>query len=283
MSETSRTFSWENIAKASAAGVAVLYILGLIVVNFYLRAFGTTEYTLLRAQYIATGLLLAFPAIFAMCAPVIATMMYRHPFFQKICVRLTRITPFRIMVPFPPQLTRWINPVFYGVLPFAFFFYFVNPCASIWARLLISLGLYVAAAVVGWGVLGLGVVVLNRSELEEPDDLPSEARPPITVSLFVASLVVLVLTVGYIALFTRFVYPNVPPQFGGGQPLRVGLVLAPGSSHALSSLGLDCEPTGITKTMDLLYESDRFLVLRSPIGHVFRVDKGVVQAIDVQP
>src|SRR6478735_2429227 len=53
----------EKVGKASVVVLASLFALGLLVTNVYLLQFGLSEFSLLRARFVLTGLLASFPTI----------------------------------------------------------------------------------------------------------------------------------------------------------------------------------------------------------------------------
>jgi len=68
----------EKVGKASVVVLASLFALGLLVTNVYLLQFGLSEFSLLRARFVLTGLLASFPTITNVSCLAFASIVTRE-------------------------------------------------------------------------------------------------------------------------------------------------------------------------------------------------------------
>jgi hypothetical protein len=84
----------------------------------------------------------------------------------------------------------------------------------------------------------------------------------------------------YAGVFMLMAYPQIPDQFGGGQPRVVRLLVEKDAVPALEQLGLRFpSESEVTDFVELLYEGNTQYVLRIEGNQVIKLNKDLVSAI----
>jgi hypothetical protein len=79
-----------------------------------------------------------------------------------------------------------------------------------------------------------------------------------------AFVLVIVVGAGYLKWFALSVYPQIPEQFGGGQPRVVQLQVAKDAAEDVHLLGIPMlKGSPITRRVELLFEGGDFYLVRS--------------------
>jgi hypothetical protein len=232
--------SLESLLRAGAVLGLVLYGLGLMTVNAYLLSYGVHEFGLVRPQYIITGAIVALPAGIAAAGFVLADEGPDE--FSRLSTWL------RLAVAILPVLLSSL--IFQGVTDSA--------------PLSIVLTVSGAAAVI------LGVRVFRS--VEQLGQLRSQPTLTWLPSLVGYGLTFLIVAAVYVWMFASYVYEEIPPHLGGGQPIWATLVTdAPGiESNA---------PEGMVNAVLIAELDDEYLLALPYERHIIRLRKEAVDAI----
>ena len=234
------TVTLESVLRAGAVIGVILYGLGLMTVNAYLRSYGVHEFGLLQPQYIVTGAVVALPAVLFATGWVL--VMEGPDDFR-------RLSTYR-------RLLVFLSPIIVGVLLVSAFIR--EPVPGI------ALALSGSAAVI------LGVRAFRA--VETAADTKSEPilswLPPVVgygLSFFVATAV-------YVQVFATNIYDEVPPHFGGSEPVWATFVtdVAGIESNA---------PDGMVNAVLVAELDDEYLLALPDERQIIRLRKDAVSAM----
>ena len=106
---------------------------------------------------------------------------------------------------------------------------------------------------------------------------------PLMVSIVLASIGLLISGLIYVELFVRHVYPNIPEQFGGGQPHQGQLLFRPDSVDAVERMHIPIAPGAtLSEPVTLLWHGNSGLMVRVTYegeDYVILLDGSLVTAI----
>jgi hypothetical protein len=271
------TAKWQDIAKSASASAVVLYALGLVAVNVYLAQFGVTDFSLLKAQFVYTGVLLTVPL--AVSALSLAAVDWAIPSDRgkaapsagpKEPPAGTSGAPATSRPPLKETLRTWAPHVRRGAVVVALSY---------------ALTLLVFASVFWWLLdQGLGPSIGHAATLDEFATIFIlagaagarlwPARKPLKGEGSKAGRVaILVLALGLTLTFNRYldrfsddVYPNVPRQLGGGRPFSEQLVVSPESADTIHHLGLNPDPVepNLSEAVKILFEGTQTILVCLP-------------------
>lgn len=258
----------EDGIKLVGAGVAVCYVIGLLVVQLYLASIGVADFTLVQTRYAVTGFFALLPliaAVFLGVSIAAGIMVARH--------RRRELEQKRL----PDTIAIWSLPVMGFVL-------------------VVLLILVLAVSDIDWGasyapwiiLLGMPLVMLmgflgipTRGLLRSKSGFANVLMA--TWMFWSFGLLALV----YHDFIAHSIFPVVPEQLGGGQPRTIELVLSEdGRRRLVDEQVLIDEPESRPLPMQLLWETDHVLVLRDPDARddtVIQLDRDMVAAFIVDP
>jgi hypothetical protein len=268
-----------NIGRLGITAVGVLYVVGVLIVNFDLSRSGFVTLNLLRAEYVLAGALWTFLTLAAWSAQAVVGSSAQHMVtagasFQNVLALILRVGAYPVVVIFLLHtLSR--EPTFqYGILLMMFWIVFFNALA----------------------ISGL-VESCHSAFSEEPVTLTTFwRRRPFPGATPTFSFVIFLLSLG---LYAEFVFPRMPAKFGGGQRSIVQLLLKSPLDEQLRSLTLpwSCDGRWLGP-VSLVTRSDAALVVqpnadtrrlswhprtwltRNPDGPVVEVRNEMVLAVD---
>ncbi len=239
--------SLDDLAKIVAAVVVTLYSVGFVVIDLYLFRFGTVESEFLRTRFIQVGVAALLPAI--------VSLLHTYPLGEAL-------------------LRRWHGrPVQRAQFLRGFCLWLLTPIEFFLLLSLLQLPPYDAAERAVWA-LGLSVLPLlpllavacaeaghRQIICRQFADL-ADLRVVLLVARVVTVLVTIVSTVPYLLFFAWLVFPQVPPQIGGAEPLPARLVFSPSTTSQMQELGLAASPSDLMSLpVELVWEtSDWYLV-----------------------
>jgi hypothetical protein len=285
-----RSFDPEKLSKAILLVTSVLYVLGLVTVNRYLFNFGLSEFSLLKAQYIYTGALIAIlPAVTVGCFIVISITIvgiddsFFESFTDKLSnkveidkssnelgIRLTRVKIARVLM--------------FIIIPFAipYLISFGGQTLSWFNRLWLTVGLCVLAFLTSMFMLVTFTFVSNTSLLSRFTNRISTFHIKVVYAMSGAIFFVPAF-IWYQGLMIEYVYPYVPQQFGGGQPVQCQLQLKENFVKQANELGILFPQEGtLTSDIQIIFEGNNFYVLRLNDTRIIHLNKDVVIGIVVK-
>ncbi|MBU0910789.1 MAG: hypothetical protein KKA54_08740 [Proteobacteria bacterium] len=280
--------------------LGVLYVLGLIVSNMHLMKLGISDFTSLQARNIMTGFLFVFYTIFLLLVllPIPIGIYFCGRTFvsstHKPLGKFAKCLGIVLAVLFMTGAISWFAGILFGYMyPWGrtwdagftrsawtwqfivsdfktgyvqFFETFRHP-KIISASFLIILAL-----------LPLVFLLVRRYGGDREDNFKSPSLNSFVFAAVTSSLLkpVMSLTYLFVALplllvgFAQEVYPNIPSNFGGGQPDIAELQIGTDNPAAIRLPGIDAsstvaqqEDTVITAPVVIWYQSDKFLYLAS--------------------
>lgn len=282
--------SLERLAKAAAVLLGVLYVLGLLISNAQLLRVGISDFSLLQAKSIATGLLFVLYLgclALLLVPPTLAFALDRH------WPDARRTHPVRAMVYFvgltllfEAMLAALVSTMYGALLPWGLSFesppmswsplqnlrHAIARLPPLWRGIdeLLLHQWVVFGIVVLWLPVYVGVdAALVWARQHWDDDAAAPAEPtqgPHTgrlLAIYVAAMLLFAspyLVVGY----SRDVYPNLVQSMGGGQPDVVQI--QPVGERLTTFGGVDTccyaqrpEPVVMSEPLVVWHESDKFL------------------------
>lgn len=296
--------AFELYAKVGAFIVICLYLAGFLTVNKYLYQLGVSDFSLIQARFIYTGLLtlsfivLDFVLIYtgisiAGMAALSQPLEKNNP--KKIGFRLSRknINVFG----------KIIGGELLIVLPWLISTYFVyaSQCSpALTVTNFITSGIFggqmfhpwilgnsLLFFILGSSIAFIAYLVITRTigNIGKAGDFLKSWRGSLSnaVSSFILVLLALLLLNFYIGIFTKYVYPIVPEQFGGGPPKLVSFVFTDSAKKGAEELGIEFENGNLSKDQYLLFEgSDSYILsVYSPNGSIVRINKNMIQALRI--
>lgn len=196
----------EQAGKVTAAGAAIIYILGLVVVTLHLGRYGASGLGLLHEQYVVAGLWVLVPPLVAallMSAAFVAAMTESQPDEKS-------------------RFPRWLNALFavlgvvvgYPVIAGYFLSFVSGVSVGISTADLVWIGATATFfAVIATAFLAGGVSLLSSQ---------ANHYRVMGLGLVVFSIFPIL---GYVGYFTKDVYPKIPASLGGGQSERIRILL----------------------------------------------------------
>jgi hypothetical protein len=211
--------------KVGGGLVLAVFVVGFVCVNSYLLRLGTSDFSLARPRFVATGLL--FATVLSL-------------------LRLPRVARHEPWYP-----TAWWAKLSWFFLLAAFTVLFVGGFL-LWFNDFDYVSSLQAAIVMVIVAELLGFMTRSLFDVRDVSDaLIATPRALVGIGIFIAA-------------FNFFIYPQVPAQLGGGEPRDVVLVLSDDSAASVQAAGLAmCADSVRTRPVELLYESDTHYVLRS--------------------
>jgi hypothetical protein len=114
----------------------------------------------------------------------------------------------------------------------------------------------------------------------------ADLRVVLLAARMVTVLVTIVAAVPYLLFFAWSVFPQVPPQIGGAEPLPARLVFSSATNNQVQQLGLEASPSDlISLPVELVWETSDWYLIRwhsSEGTTTARLNKGMVSAIIIE-
>ena len=241
----------EAATKISLGLTAILYVVGLIVSNLYLITIGVTDFSLLKARCIFTGAWCV--VLFAACflSGYVGARTF-HKYVWDVSSWRSRLAG--LILVFSIELT------FYFTLK-ELFSHLVGPDTG--HHILWDFFYFCCP----FGV-GFGIMKMRKTASLTPFDA--------------VYLLMLLAPIGYCSVL----YPHVHQEYGGGEPLKVTLVLSREGTEAWRSLKPQVDGqtgTSLLERIELLYQNESIAVIRDKTGSTFILDRRLVSIISPQP
>lgn len=269
-SRTLPPLSLDDLAKIIAAVVVTLYSIGFVVIDLYLFRFGTVESEFLRTRFIQVGVAALLPAT--------VSLLHTYPLGEAILRRWHGR---------PVQRDQFVRGLFLWLLTPVEFFLLLSLLRlpphederAVWAIGLSTLPLLPLLAI---ACAEIGHRQIIRRQFADLTDL----RVVLHVARVVTVLMTIFSAVPYLLFFAWSVFPQVPPQIGGAEPLPARLVFSPSTSSQVQELGLGASSSDLMSLpVELVWETSDWYLVRwhDPEGTTTaRLNKGMVSAIIIE-
>lgn len=255
----------EKVGKASVVVLASLFALGLLVTNVYLLQFGLSEFSLLRARFVLTGLLASFPTIANVSCLAFAYILTREIGwkFEDKSARVVRAASFATMLTIGVVLPIVILGVLFRRAHFTDSQ--VMDALLIWAIGFLPILPFLVI------VVDRMIELFRRNDADwfriedQPVERPTSSQRQLPRMFTIPLVVIGLLLLGYIYvdLFVRYIYPNVPEQFGGGMPYEVQLLFRADSVDAVEKMHISMVPgSTLSEPLTMLWHGDTGLLVR---------------------
>jgi hypothetical protein len=250
---------------------AACYVAGLLVVNFYLRQFGTSDFSLLRTRFVLTGAISLLPlAVFMVWIWSILIVVGWNRLEGGILPVLDR----SLLHDLGPRRRRWLATL--SIVPLAFL--------VVYARLLrfniqsdapLLIVLLIWTVFVSYGYVVFFALLIQPSlmkfddktiaelGIDGSDNLATEARPLRVGWAAAISILTFVMSAMYLWIFATAYYPRISGQLGGGQPAIVQLVVLDDFVGEVEQLGIPLEGLR-SNPLPLLWEGESFYLVAFP-------------------
>lgn len=276
----------EQLGRTVAFAGVLAYAIGLFVVNGYLFRMGVSDFALLRARVVYTGVLvLAFVALAAGWVLLIRQLLLQ-PRQEH------------------PPVSDWRRASSLAAQALVVFGSFLPPLT------LLSVVLDAEDAATEWWVIlqlfvsGVLLTLMVHGVLAgdpEPTGAPATTADPPTgpavrgsgstrVDLKQASrnplafFTVGSFLIGFLLVVVSWeAYPIIPEQFGGGRPRSARLVVDSAAGEGLEALGVPGATGVASDCVELTFVTEDAYMLRLESGSVVEVPKDVVRAILIDP
>lgn len=223
--------TWSHLARTAigyasgvtAAGLLITYVVGFVIVNYYLASFGVRELDPIRPRYVAASV----PFI----GLLVLTIFVLYEVQRAIPDRFSQ----------PGRLRRW----------FAWIVRVIGAAAA--GLLLVSL-LMARGDGVAWDLTAT-MIAFAASVAIVADNLRAVRATGPRIGLVRNAYFALATTILAISVYATGIYPNVPTWIGGGQPDDVQLAV----SGSVAAVCPECAAGAVVKLID--EESTRIVVL----------------------
>jgi hypothetical protein len=217
----------DKIVKLGSAMLGSLYIIGLLVTNYYLFSLGISDFSVVKAKFIYTGFIAVIPASIAIFSLVAALSYFRE-----------ETTPSGIN-PTVWSIVRYSNIGMLLLIPPILFIAGLGPRNGI--------SFYFVSAAAGF--LTLAVIQWNPAAIKA------------TKARLAAAIVGLLFFAGYfhwyLSLCAAFLLTEVPQQFGGLRATQARMLIESNSVEPLRAMGLPLpDKSQLTQPVDIVFESE---------------------------
>jgi hypothetical protein len=279
--------SLQQFVQNIAAITASLYVVGLLTTNAYLYGLGVSDFSLLRARFVLTGLVALLPLSIALIGGLYAADEAATLGGAAGAAQMSRW--FVRHVVFPSAL--------FFLLCFFLFWYSADNDPLVAARAAALLSATCAVIVVALlGGLALYQVAGRRLG---GNHLPRKRSmvfgqftrwigiPDSVVESLVLAIAGPLLVLTYIGWFGQHFYPLIPEQLGGGKSHVVQLLIASDAMPAARELGLSVsQDAPVTPPVELLWHgSETYVIRQSGPGEqaIVQLDSDLVDGIVAVP
>jgi hypothetical protein len=304
---TARGIDAEQLAKAIGALAIAFYVVGLLATNGYLFSLGVSDFSVLRPRFIYTGALVVLSGVLAYALPFLAfSTAWRLNKIERVIDAHrkqsgdieTKRTYSRLSFVALFGTASWailLVPTMLVVL------FQMGTTGASWLQIApVPIGVSVAGVVAGFSIhftWSLSNRVISgarhiRGKLDEDESRAVRLFPTLS-SIFnyrimfgiaVASLALITSLAFalYTSIFMRNAYPRIPPQFGGGRPEKVQLVIEDDKTPSIRQIGIQVPAKGtVSEPVLLLYQGSEVYVLRLTEQRVVQIDKRLAPGLIV--
>jgi hypothetical protein len=288
----------EHAIKLVTVVLGVLYVLGLLVSNMHLMKLGIADFTSLQARNIMTGFLFVFYTFLLLL--VVVSIPIAIYFCGRTCVssirlsldKLARCLGIVLAALFMTGVISWFTGIIFGYMypwgrPWEAGF-----TRSAWTwRFIVSdfqtgydqffetfrhPKIIAASLLIIPALLPLVLPLVRRFGGDQEDSIERQSPNSVVLATVASPLLKPVMSIVYLFValplllvgFAQEVYPNIPYNFGGGQPDIAELQIGADNSAAIRLPGIDAshtaaqqEDTVILPPVVIWYQSDKFLYL----------------------
>ena len=301
--------SLEVTGKMLAGFAGLCYVTGLLVVTVHLSELGLNSLVLSQLHYVMAGVWALLPIILGMFLTIVATY-YAAEEIQKTRPDQEQEAPQSDSVleggpspaPKRPKISAWVSiktmthllskrnrqiaaTVFGSVFGIGFLLWLLSRWVGIQPRAWWILALPIGA-LVGW---------LSLAEVYSLTRITGSTPIMKVGEIMITAFVCLLLFFGYVVLFARKCYTDIPWSTGGGKPSQVRLVIEPEFGSYLASVGIPVskgesragESSGTlnkaefvsTNPTTLLLTTDKQLVVLNNVGKPVSLSADVVKVV----
>ena len=258
-----------NIASSVGVIGAASYIAGYLISNFYIGKFGGSAFNLVQSRYFATGGLFLILTSLSLIGPVVTFAI-----IDRTEKREKR-----------GEAIKNIILVFLGFLLSAITIWYAgNILTSLNSSSNFVLNVQIRRTGVWLGLLVTSIALLTPILLYfvakwVTQKLMSKKTQtfPAWLSLVFGSLAIFLFIIS-LWLFSEFVYPYIPPAFGGNAPTNVQIIL---SDYLSTTESLPIQHTeGISETVTLIDQTPTSILIQMPgTGKVIEIPYSEVKGI----
>jgi hypothetical protein len=262
--------SLDDLAKIIAAVVVTLYSIGFVTIDLYLFRFGTVESEFLRTRFIQVGVAALLPAT--------VSLLHTYPLGEAL-LRRWRGRPVQ-RAQFLRGLCLWVlTPIEFFILLSLLRLPPHDAERVVWA---VGLAVLPLLPLVALACAEAGHRRIIRHQFADLADL----RVVLLVARVVTVLVTFSSSVPYLLFFAWVVFPQVPPQIGGAEPLPARLVFSSSTTSQVQVLGLAASVSDLLSLpVELVWETSDWYLVRwhtSEGSTTARLNKGMVSAVIIE-
>ena len=285
----------EGAAVTAAAYATTFYVIGLLTVNSYLFRLGISDFSLLKPQFVYTGVLVALSAVIGPAGMLLQWRIWRGPaelpskaprLLLQLLARLSQLDD-KIWFRMIDRSYSAYSAAMIPLVPLVIFVFLLCVLQSTPLGLGRESAQHIlrgAAALyitnMAWAAAGFSLLVFTAGAAAAQDNSTATQKRSALDNLFyipVAALLFIAASMWYIELFASNVYPLIPEQFGGGKSGGIKLLFTHDGLTDAAQLGIPI-PQGaqISEKVAVLFESSEMYVLRLPDGRVVTVTKKLI-------
>jgi hypothetical protein len=273
----------EVVAKNLALFGLSCYIIGLLSVNMYLFSLGFSDFTPINPRFIATGCLVFAILAINVSLPLMGIWFFlykrtkpkkRKPIVWKY--RILNIISKIMRVFLSTDLERALGALALVLAPILIFVIFLIANDTTFDPNII---LY-------WVVTNMAVILYTTGLIFSSNNKETDTKKSSFYrigNMLNEWFILAISCLAYVVLFTSFIYPVIPEQFGGGQPKQVTILFDPAAIDGIRELGVPIpQTTQLSEPVTLLFESSDRYILRLQNKQVVGIDKKLVQGVRVE-
>jgi len=272
--------TFEAVTKVSITITAIVYVLGLFVVNIFLNRYGFRNFGLLQLHYIAAGLWLLVPIVLILLL-VLCFVLVND--FNEI-ERDSEIKPrqwlekqnalSKMVIGWALDRTKdnvfknktletiFLALIFWGLLVYGLSYFLGIKFSWNWLIAMLIIGFIVGGIAMG----AFGLLQLSDAKIR------------------IFSRVMLIFyTVAipfYILFFALQIYPEIPASLGGGAGQPVQFVVDVEKQSILEAAGIEVSDENISTRVLLLLETDKeYLIISKPDSKAISLQKDLISAV----
>ena len=241
---------WIDIGtKTAFVALTACYVMGLLVVNFYLSRYGLAQFGLLHVEYVTAGVVWLFLVLLG----TFAAKGARHTVAYQIAG--WKAGGRRFWPAVGALVTILIAPWF---LFFAALMFLTEGALRMyhWESYLVCIGLALQGrfAMDAWMYVGKAVNKVRDGSLFARQDDGTVYRALYEVAGFLT----------LVPLYAFVLYPLLSPTFGGARESDISMVVKAEQVPVIRALGFSIDGERMTVPVKLIFETPEFLLLRPP-------------------
>ena len=260
----SKIFDVDTLARQFAFLAVLLYIIGFLTTNLYLQQFGFSDFSPINPRFILTGGLVLFPIIFNYLLLTFEFSILSDKFSNTVLKSKFTVHQLPALI-LKTTKKIFVSPILLLSIPILIFPYIIYFLCFIKNDTVFNGGLkavYLCSFILVLSLLPsilwrehiIFSIPLTKLSLDKQD-----YRTVFMILLFSLYL--------YIIIFAQDIYPQVPEQFGGGEPRKVRILFAKAQAEALQKNGIStCSSGNVlsnwSKPVSLLFEGSEKYLLR---------------------